>query len=99
MVVIIFRSSLETDVMAVLTEEGVATFTGLRDVRGTGEAGRAFAAFGAPADNGMILAALSRLDASRLIRALRRFRDQACKRQRGAPIPLRVFLLPCTQAV
>jgi hypothetical protein len=99
MVVIVFRNSLESDVMAVLREMGVDAFTGLPEVHGTGETGDAFAAFGAQGANGMVLAALDHLDAARLVRALRGFRDRAADRQRGAPIPLKVFVLPCIQAV
>ena len=39
------------------------------------------------------------LEAARLVRGLAAFRDTARARQDGATIPLRVFVLPCDQAL
>jgi len=38
-------------------------------------------------------------DAARLVRGLAAFRDTTRARQDGATIPLRVFVLPCDQAL
>jgi hypothetical protein len=99
MVMIVFRNSLEKDVLAVLRELDVAAYTDLPKVFGVGEAGMAFHSFTWPGFNSMILAALDDVHASQLVRALENFRDSARARQEGATIPLRVFVLPCTQAI
>jgi hypothetical protein len=99
MLMIVFRNSLEEEVLGVLRELDVAAYTDLPKVFGVGEAGMAFHSFTWPGFNSMILAALDDPDARQLARALEDFRDAAQARQDGATIPLRVFVLPCTQAV
>jgi len=99
MIMIVFRSSLEADLLAVLDRLGVDAFSRLPEVHGTGASGEAMHAFPSPAFNSMILVALEDPEAERLTEALREYRDRGAARQQGAHIPLRVFLLPCTQAV
>jgi hypothetical protein len=99
MVMIVFRNSLEDDVLAVLRGLDVIAYTDLPKVFGVGEAGMAFHSFTWPGFNSMILAALEDSDAARLVRGLAAFRDTARARQDGATIPLRVFVLPCDQAL
>lgn len=98
LVLIIFRSSLEQDLLGVLERERVAAFTVLPEALGVGEAGRAWHAFPWPASNAVVLAALDAPAKERLVAALRAFRDAAANRQREA-IPLRVFAVPCEQAI
>jgi hypothetical protein len=99
MVMIVFRNSLEEDVLSVLRELDVTAYTDLPKVFGVGEAGIAFHSFTWPGFNSMILAALEDRDAARLVRGLVTFHDTARARQDGATIPLRVFVLPCDQAL
>jgi len=99
MVLIVFRSSLEDDVLGVLDHEDVRAFTVLPQTLGVGEAGRALHSFPWPGSNVMILAALDDQRATRLVKRLVAFRDRSAARQRARSIPLRVFVLPCRQAL
>jgi len=99
MVLIVFRSSLETDVLKVLSAAGVHTYTGFPHVLGAGEAGTRLDTFERPGFNSMIVAALSHAEATQLVEKLRHFRDESTSERHGARVPLRVFVLPCSQAV
>ncbi len=99
MIMIVFRSSLEADLLGLLERLGVEAFSRLPEVHGVGVSGEAMRAFPSPAFNSMVLAALEDPEADRVAGALREFCDQGAARQQGAHIPLRVFLLPCTQVV
>jgi len=99
MVLIVFRSSLETDVQNVLKAAGVQAYTDFRHVVGVGEAGARLDTFERPGSNSMILAALSHEDATRLVERLRSFRDASTAGRHGVRVPLRAFVLPCSQAI
>jgi hypothetical protein len=99
MLMIVFRESLEQDVMKHLRELGVRAFTELPSVVGSGEAGPAFHTFASPQANSIVLTALTDDQAENVINGLRIYRDQLAQRQHGAYIPLRVFTLPCDQVV
>lgn len=99
MVVVIFRQSLETEILAVLRACHVPTFTEVAEVLGVGETGRALHTFSRPGSNSMVLAALAEPDAERTIVALRSFRDRTAAQRRGAGVPLHVFVLPCEQVL
>lgn len=99
MVAIIFRKSLEHDVLAVLRACEVHTFTRVPEVWGAGETGVAFHTFVRPGFNAMVLVALAETEAARVVAALRRFRDAAAAQQQGAKVPLHLFLLPCEQVL
>jgi hypothetical protein len=96
---LIFRSSLEADVRALLRDLRVDAFSHVPEVLGVGEAGIAFNSFPSPGFNCMILAALDELEAERVIRGIRQFHDRLRDRQKDSPIPFRLFVLPCTQAI
>ena len=99
MVAVIFRKSLENEVLTVLRACNVQAFTDIGEVWGAGESGQVFNSFARPGFNSIVLAALDEPDAERVVMALRVFREDAVRQQRGAPVPLHVFLLPCQQAV
>lgn len=102
MLMIVFRESLEEDVMKVLKELEVTAFTELPSVVGAGEARAAFHAFrtlASPQANSMVLTALADDHAEKVIQGLHAYRDQLSQRQHGAYIPLRVFALPCDKVV
>lgn len=102
MLMIVFRESLEEDVMKVLKELGVTAFTELPSVIGAGETRAAFQAFRSlvsAQSNSMVLTALADEDAEKVIAGLHAYRDRSAQRQHGAYIPLRVFTLPCDQVV
>lgn len=99
MVAIVFRKSLEGEVLEVLRACHVRAFTDIAEVLGAGETGPALHSFARPGFNSLVLAALPELEVDGVVAALRRFRDGAVAQQRGAPVPLRVFVLPCEQVV
>lgn len=99
MIFVVFRSSLEADILRVLEQERIAGFTMLPDILGIGATGRALHAYPWPASNTLLLAALEEPDTGRLLAALEAFRAGAARNQHGADIPLRVFTVPCRQAL
>jgi hypothetical protein len=98
MMMVIFRQSLEEDILGLFKELRVQAFTESPKVFGVGEAGHAFASFDWPGHNCMIFSALPDEQAEQVAVALKAFRDHLEQRQ-GARIPIRVFLLPCEQVV
>jgi hypothetical protein len=98
LVLIVFRSSLETDVLGVLRRAGVDAFTVLPQVLGIGAAGKALHTFPWPGTNMAVLVALTRRQASALVQSLVAFRSRASARQKSVEVPLRVFVIPCIQA-
>lgn len=99
MLMVVFRESLEEDIMRVLKELGVKAFTELPSVIGAGEAGAAFHSFATPGANSIVLTALAEEHAEQVVKGLHAYREQLIQRQHGAYIPLRVFVLPCEQVV
>jgi hypothetical protein len=97
MVMVIFRQSLEVDILRLFKELHVEVFTGsprvfrVRDVRSAIE-------FPDCPGHNCFVSALPDEQAGQVAVALEAFRD--CLEQwHGAPIPLRVFLLPGEQVV
>jgi hypothetical protein len=97
MLMIVCRSSLLEDLLGELGELGVSATTQLPNVHGVGQVGSALGSFPAPASNAVVLVALEDADADRVAVGIRGYRDRMVARQRGAPVPLRVFMLPCDQ--
>lgn len=99
MLLVIFRQSLDEDIRELLRGLEVKAFTEAPKVFGIGEAGKANDSFEWPGFNCLILAAMEDKQAEYVIERLREFRDRLSKRQQGAKIPMRVFVLPCERAV
>jgi len=99
MVVVVFRGSLESEVLKVLAKSGVHAYTDLPHVVGVGKSGARLDSFERPGFNALIFTVLEDQDAQRLVDRLREFRDRAAARQHGAEIPLRAFMLPCIQVI
>lgn len=99
MVLIVFRESLEQEVCGLLNALHVRAFTEITHMGGTGEAGSAFHSFTWPGGNSMIFTALTEDETDRVVEGFKGFRDQRAQQQRGAHLPLRVFVLPCEQAL
>jgi hypothetical protein len=98
MLLVVFRQSLEEDVLTLLSDLNVQAFTESPKVFGVGEAGSAFSSIDWPGHNCMIFSALPDEQAEVVVRRLRSFCDELSQRQHGAKIPLRIFLFPCEQA-
>ena len=99
MLLIVFRESLEEEIVALLNELNIKAFTELHKVSGTGETGDAFHSFAGSGVNSMILAALPEDQSERLVEKLKDFREERAREYHGVKIPLRVFVLPCEQLV
>ncbi len=102
MLMIVFRQSLEEDVLKLIRDLGVTAFTELPSVVGAGAshgAYHAFHTFPTAAGNSIVLTALSDDQAEKIITGLQTYREQLTQQQKGAYVPLRVFVLPCDQAV
>jgi hypothetical protein len=99
MLAVIFRNSLESEVLDVLRACQVRAFTDIAEVLGAGETGLALHTFARPGFNSLVLAALAEPEVERVVRALREFRDRAVARQHGTAVPLHAFVLPCEQVV
>jgi GMP synthase PP-ATPase subunit len=99
MLLMIFRSSLEAEVFELLRKLRVKAFSDVPRVLGVGEAGIALHSFPSPGFNCMILTALDERESERVIDGVRRFHDRIRKAQKNSAVPLRLFVLPCTQAI
>ena len=99
MVAIVFRKSLETEILSLLRACRVRAFTDIAEVLGAGETGVALNTFFRPGFNSIVLAALAEPEVERTVTALRSFRDRAAARRHGAGVPLHVFVLPCEQVL
>jgi len=99
MLLIVFRDSLGEDIRRVLKDLKITAFTEAPKVLGVGEAGAALDSLDSPGFNSMIFAAVEEDQAQRVGEGLQAFREQLAKRQHGAKIPLRVFVLPCERLV
>jgi nitrogen regulatory protein PII len=99
MLMMIFRASLEGEVLELLEELGVKAFTELQRVGGAGETGSALDSYDWPGVNTMIFAAMVEDQADRVVQRFKAYRDQRVQEQEGLKLPFRVFVLPCLQVV
>jgi len=99
MLAIVFRNSLESEIRALLRECRVPGFTEIGQVLGDGETGPVLNSFERPGVNSLVLVAVADGEGERIGAALRGFRDAAVARQRGKPVPLHAYLLPCSQVL
>jgi nitrogen regulatory protein PII len=99
MLLLVFRSSLEEDMLHLLNSLGVKAFTEASKVFGKGETGTAFGSFSWPGSNSLILAALEDDQTDKVVKGLKAFRDRLAGEQHGEKIPIRVFILPCKHVI
>ncbi|MER3424431.1 MAG: hypothetical protein C4293_15645 [Nitrospiraceae bacterium] len=99
MLLIVFRDSLDQEIRRLLKELNTRAFTEASDLVGMGETGSTFNSFGWPGVNSIILTAVEGEHAQRVVHGLKAFRDRMARQQHGAKIPVRVFVLPCEQAI
>ena len=99
MLLLVFRHSLDEEILQLLKEMDVKSFTEAPKVLGMGEAGTAFSSMAWPGSNCMILAAMEDDQATRVVARLREFRDRLAKQQGKNKIPIRVFALPCERLI
>ncbi len=99
MMLLVFRNSLEEEVLHLLKSLEVKAFTEAPEVLGMGEAESAFSSPPARRSNSMILAALKQEQIDGVMGGLKAFRDRLAQEEHDARIPIRVFLLPCEQVI
>ena len=99
MIVIVFRQSLDHDLLNLLETLDVKAFTQAPEVWGQGESGHAFGSFSWPGCNSLLLAAMPDARIAEILSAIRRFRDDLSRNQHGASVPLHVFTVPCEQVL
>jgi hypothetical protein len=99
MMLLVFRNSLEEEVLHLLKSLEVKAFTEAPEVLGMGETESAFSSSAARRSNSMILAALEQEQADKVVKGLKAFRNQLSQQEQDAKIPIRAFLLPCEQVI
>ena len=99
MIMVLFRSSLEEDVLGLMNDLNINALTEIPEVLGRGETGEAYGSLFSSGSNGLILTAVEDQQADEAVRALKAFRDRLSERQHGCKIPLRVFTFPCSMVV
>lgn len=95
MLVLVFRQSLESDLMKVLNDLEVKAFTQASKMEGMGETGTTLHSYGRSGHNSMILAAMEDEKAEQVAKRLKTFFNIAQRQQQGGKIPLRLFAIPC----
>jgi hypothetical protein len=97
MLIMMFRQSLEPEVLGHLHDLDVNAFTLAPKVLGQGKTGKAFGSYESPGCNGMLFTALDDDREQEVIASLRAFHDTLRQRQHGAKIPFHIFSLHCDQ--
>ncbi len=97
MLILIFRSSLNEQVLSVLDELKLPGYTESTEVYGTGSMGRAFDSHAWPGYNSMVLSAVGEDDARRVAEAMKELSRKLT--EGGEKVPLRLFAVPCEQMI
>ena len=99
MLMVVFRDSLQDEVLMLLKDCDVKAYTLVQNVAGAGETGMALGSFASPGVNSMLLVVLSKEQADRSIEALKAYRDGLAEEHPTHKVPIRVFVLPCAEVV
>jgi nitrogen regulatory protein PII len=99
MLMIVFRDSLEDEVLFFLKDRDIKAYTVVPKVIGSGETGTVTGSPFFPGFNEMVLVVLPDDHADQIVAALKTFRDNQIKTHPAGKTSIRVFVLPCTQAV
>ena len=95
MLILVFRSTLNEQVLRVLDELKLPGYTESTEVYGTGSMGRAFDSHAWPGYNSMVFSAVGENDARKVAGALKEFSEMLTAQ--GEKVPLRLFAVPCEQ--
>lgn len=96
MLLLVFRHSLDEEMLQLLKEMDVKFFTEAPKVFGMGEAGTAFNSIAWPGSNCMIPASMEGTQAAQVIERHQVFRDQLAAQERQAKTRW-AFSIPCEQ--
>ena len=99
MVMVVFRDTLKDHMVMFLKERDIKSYTLMHEVAGAGQTGEAIGSFAAPNLNSMILVVLPDKQAEGFICELHAFRDSVAHDFPAGKVPMRAFLLPCSQAL
>jgi nitrogen regulatory protein PII len=99
MLIVVFRESLQDEVLNLLQDCDIKAFTLIQNVAGAGETGQFLGSFAAPGVNSMLLVVLPKEQAERSVEILMAFRDSLANDQPVRKVPIVAFMLPCTQVV
>lgn len=99
MLMLTFRQSLEEAVQDILKDLNVKGFTQMSRVSGMGQTGAVPREFSSPGLNAMLFAAMEDDQIRAAVDRFRAFCEEHMKRQSGAKVPLRAFVIPCEQVL
>ena len=99
MLMVVFRDSLQDEILMLLKDCDVTAYTLLQNVAGAGETGTALGSLASPGINSMLLVVLPQDQADRSVEALKAYRDGLAKEHPAHKVPIRAFALPCEQVV
>jgi len=99
MLMVVFRDSLQDEILTLMKDCDVRGYTLLQNVAGAGETGTALGSFASPGVNSMLLVVLPQEQADRSVEALKAYRDELAKDHPAHKAPIRAFALPCAQVV
>lgn len=95
MLILVFRSTLNEEVLSVLDGLKLPGYTETAEVYGTGSTGRVFDSHAWPGYNSMVLSAVGEGDARKVAGALGELSVRLTAQ--GEKVPLRLFAVPCEQ--
>ena len=96
MVMMIFRESLEAEVLPLVTEENLP-FTRLDGVQGKGATGTASGSMAWGGSNTVLLLAVPDDRLRNFRERCRKYEDEAESRHKSVGVPFHIFVLPCIQ--
>jgi hypothetical protein len=95
----VFRSSMASDVSKVLHQSGISAYTLIDNATGAGETGNVVGSFFYPGRNSVIFAILPDDQVDGIITALKTFHAERLKDSQGRPIPFKLFSFPCREII
>jgi hypothetical protein len=99
MLLFVFRSSLEDEMLRLLKEQNVSSFTAIPSVLGVGETGKALGTLDSAGTNSLVLVVLEDGPARQLESAFRSYYENLVEKQQGTSIPMTLFELPCQKII
>ena len=99
MLVLIFRDSLEEEILSLLQHEKIQAYTMIPKVHGMGETGAAFGSFMSQGENSLVLLAMADEPARQTIEAFRALRSRLSQHQHGIAIPMKLMVMPCEEII
>jgi hypothetical protein len=99
MLLFVFRSSLEDEMLRLLKEQNVSSFTAIPSVLGVGETGKALGTLDSAGTNSLVLVVLEDDPARQLESAFRSYYEILVEKQQGTSIPMTLFELPCQKII